>query len=158
MPTTRPTVRTSSVLQFMRQHSEILRPGAVCLGWDSTEYAEMVTGCAPNSTWSLSYAPGEFVKVQVGKRRLLGNMDAMAGPLSVLGKAAASFDLVVCNQVFEHVSRPHTGARALFNLLRPGGYLFFAVPFNEQFHLIPGDFYRFTIDGARGPPPPHSNR
>ena len=62
---------------------------------------------------------------------------------------AGAFDLVVCNYVFEHVSHPHMGVRALFNLLRPGGLLFFAVPFNEQFHLIPGDFYRYTLDGAR---------
>ena len=135
--------------EFMRVQAPRVSAGAACLGWDNTEYVDMVPNCDENRTWSLVYAPGDKVRVHPKLRRIVGSMDAMAGPVSNLGSVASAFDLIICNYVFEHVSRPSIGVRALYNLLRPSGLLFFAVPFNEQYHLIPGDFYRFTFDGAR---------
>jgi len=107
----------------------------------------MLPGCEQNSTWSLVYSAGSKVIVDRKHHTILANMDALAESkdASIIGK----FDLVVCNYVFEHVSRPFLGVVALFKLLKPSGLLFFAVPFNEQYHLVPGDFYRYTFDGAR---------
>lgn len=59
------------------------------------------------------------------------------------------FDVVVCNQVFEHVDRPVEAVKVLFAMLKPDGLLFWSAPFNERFHLIPGDYYRFSVQGAR---------
>ena len=52
------------------------------------------------------------------------------------------FDVVICNQVFEHVDHPIDAVKVLHAMLKPGGLLFFSAPFNERFHLVPGDFYR----------------
>lgn len=45
-------------------------------------------------------------------------------------------------QVFEHVNKPHEAIGVLVRMLRPGGLLYWSVPFNERFHLVPGDFFR----------------
>jgi hypothetical protein len=54
------------------------------------------------------------------------------------------FDLVVLDQVLEHVAAPH---EALFNvrcMLRPGGRLFVATPFLIRYHPEPIDMWRWT--------------
>jgi len=58
------------------------------------------------------------------------------------------FDLVLCNQVFEHVPQPFQAAKAIFAMLRPGGLLIFTAPFMERQHLQ-WDFFRYTAAGAR---------
>ena len=34
-------------------------------------------------------------------------------------------------------------------LLKPGGLVLWTAPFSTKFHLIPGDYFRYTVDGAR---------
>ncbi len=58
-------------------------------------------------------------------------------------------DIVICEQVLEHVVDPITATRNLFGLLRPGGYLIVNTPFLVRIHRIPGDYWRFTPDGMR---------
>jgi SAM-dependent methyltransferase len=71
--------------------------------------------------------------------------DAAALPLP-----AASFDLVWCAQVLEHV--PDAGAvlRECRRVLRPGGRLVLGVPFYWPLHEEPHDHLRFTVHGLRG--------
>ena len=59
------------------------------------------------------------------------------------------FDSIVCNFVFEHVARPFQAITVIVSMLRPRGLLFWCAPFNERFHLVPGDFYRYTVMGAQ---------
>ena len=49
----------------------------------------------------------------------------------------------------EHVARPVLAIGLIARMLRPGGLLFWSAPFTERFHLIPGDFFRYTVLGAR---------
>jgi SAM-dependent methyltransferase len=58
-------------------------------------------------------------------------------------------DVVICEQVLEHVLDPITATRNLFGLLRPGGRLIVNTPFLVKIHAHPGDFWRFTPDGLR---------
>ena len=55
---------------------------------------------------------------------------------------------MICNQVFEHIRSSTEAARGLFQLVKPGGLVFFSAPFLEPFHRVPRDFWRFTLDGA----------
>lgn len=50
------------------------------------------------------------------------------GVKSLAGLAPASFDLVMLNQVLEHVSDPYRTLTAAKQFLKPDGYLFVAVP------------------------------
>lgn len=58
-----------------------------------------------------------------------------------------AFDVVVCDQVLEHVVDPITAVRTLRRMLRPGGRLVVGTPFLVRLHDYPGDYWRFTPDG-----------
>ena len=59
----------------------------------------------------------------------------------------ALFDLVICEQVLEHVRNPLAATRTLRELCRPGGHVLVATPFLVALHDYPGDYWRFTPDG-----------
>lgn len=58
-------------------------------------------------------------------------------------------DLVICEQVLEHVPDPWRAARTLHDLCRPGGRVIVSTPFLIKVHPTPYDFWRFTEDGMR---------
>jgi len=63
--------------------------------------------------------------------------------------APRSFDVVVCEQVLEHVRDPWAAARTLHDLCRPGGHVVVSTPFLIRVHREPDDYWRFTVDGLR---------
>lgn len=65
----------------------------------------------------------------------------------------ARFDVVVCEQVLEHVVDPVAAARNLRSLCRPGGLVVVSTPFLIRVHELPMygmfDYWRFTPRGLR---------
>jgi SAM-dependent methyltransferase len=61
--------------------------------------------------------------------------------------AADSFDLVVVDQVLEHVSDPQRAVAEIHRVLRPGGHCIATTPFLIEVHGYPSDFHRFTGPG-----------
>ena len=59
------------------------------------------------------------------------------------------FDVVLCEQVLEHVVDPVAAVKTLFALTRPGGRLVVDTPFMLRIHGSPGDHWRYTKDGMR---------
>lgn len=57
------------------------------------------------------------------------------------------FDVVICEQVLEHVVNPIVAVHTLHELLRPNGVLIVNTPFLVKVHPVPGDYWRFTPDG-----------
>jgi len=60
-----------------------------------------------------------------------------------------TYDLVICNQVLEHVVDPMRAARTLHDICKPGGTVVVGTPFLLRVHFHPGDYWRFTEDGMR---------
>jgi SAM-dependent methyltransferase len=65
------------------------------------------------------------------------------------GTPSQSFDLVICEQVLEHVPDLFTAVKNLFALCRPGGLLLVSTPFLLRIHGTPDDFWRFTPNGLK---------
>jgi SAM-dependent methyltransferase len=69
------------------------------------------------------------------------------GTAEETGLDAASFDLVICTQVIEHVGNPGAAVKEIARILRPGGYLIITAPHVWFFHPHPHDYWRFTQEG-----------
>ncbi|MDD9738505.1 MULTISPECIES: methyltransferase domain-containing protein [Marinovum] len=72
--------------------------------------------------------------------------DICQGPLQEDG-AAITCDIVLANQVWEHLDRPYAAIRHVREMLRPGGYFWLAVPFFVPYHAAPVDCSRWSARG-----------
>jgi len=63
--------------------------------------------------------------------------------------APAGADLVICEQVLEHVRDPYLAVRNLVRLVRPQGLVLVSTPFLVRIHAHPEDHWRFTPSGMR---------
>lgn len=73
----------------------------------------------------------------------------LCAPLTV----ADRYDIVICQQVLEHVIDPLRAAENLRGLCRPGGHVIVSTPFLIRVHELPAygmpDYWRFTPRGLR---------
>ena len=63
--------------------------------------------------------------------------------------AENTFDLVLCNQVLEHVAEPSLVLEEITRILKPGGKMILSVPQSWHQHQKPHDYYRYTSFGVR---------
>ncbi|NEO75439.1 MAG: class I SAM-dependent methyltransferase [Moorea sp. SIO4G3] len=62
---------------------------------------------------------------------------------------AESFDLIIAEQVFEHLLYPYRACRNVISMLSPGGYFLISVPFLVKVHNYPIDCTRWTETGLK---------
>jgi SAM-dependent methyltransferase len=70
--------------------------------------------------------------------------DVCKGPLRT-----SAFDLVIAEQVLEHVLWPFRAVRHVFEMLRPGGIFLVTTPFLLRIHNHPVDCSRWTEVGIK---------
>lgn len=63
--------------------------------------------------------------------------------------ASRQFDLVIADNVFEHLLYPYRAARNVLKMLRPGGYFLNITPFMIRVHAVPTDCSRWTEEGMK---------
>ena len=56
------------------------------------------------------------------------------------------YDLIIADNVFEHLMRPHKAARNVYEMLNAGGYFYITTPFLVRVHGD-DDYYRWTERG-----------
>lgn len=61
----------------------------------------------------------------------------------------ASYELVLCTQVLEHLPDPRSVLAELARVLKPGGALWLSAPLFYEEHEVPHDYYRYTQYGLR---------
>jgi len=59
------------------------------------------------------------------------------------------YDVMICEQVLEHVRDPERAAKTLFESTVPGGHVVVSTPFLIRIHDEPEDLWRFTALGLR---------
>lgn len=76
------------------------------------------------------------------------NVDiVMAKPYRIPAKANG-YDVVLCNQVFEHLAFPWASFLEISRVLKPGGLIFLVAPSRGQVHGY-ADFWRYYPDSMR---------
>jgi SAM-dependent methyltransferase len=134
---------------------EMLRDMLARVGFDATHWVRVVayrqchdwiTALGPDRIDALEIAPGHYWRnVRFKTYRTIDY------PAFDICKDARPdrFDLVIADQVFEHVHRPWAAARNVHSMLRPGGHFLCIVPFLLKVHGYPEDCTRWTENGLR---------
>lgn len=118
------------LLEWLRsQHVGGLRVLDVGMGDDP--YGELLDGAGEVVGFDLPGNP---------RAQVHGTIDAI--PLD-----AASFDVVLCIQVLEHVPDPAAAVRELRRVVKPGGLVLASTHGVYPFHPSPTDFWRWTQPG-----------
>jgi SAM-dependent methyltransferase len=120
-----------------------LRAEAVRASTDFGRYRVLDVGCGikPYLPFFEPYAR-EYVGVDIDNPAadLEGSAEALPVP-------DASFDLVLCTQVLEHVSAPELAVRELHRVLAPGGRALASTHGVQVYHPSPADYWRWTHAG-----------
>ena len=61
--------------------------------------------------------------------------------ITAIPEPDASFDAIMCIEVFEHIPDPISAIKEFSRLLKPGGYLIITAPFCSATHFAPYHFY-----------------
>ncbi len=59
------------------------------------------------------------------------------------------FDIIIANQVFEHLLYPYRAGKNVYEMLRPGGHFLVTTPSLLKVHECPYDCSRWTEEGLR---------
>ena len=150
MPATRPpgsehrNPRKSGITYHVRAAlSAWLEAEAARAGTDLDRYRVLDVGCGikPYLPYFEPYA-AEYVGVD------LENPAAdLEGSVEALPVEDASFDLVLCTQVLEHVTDPDVAVRELHRVAAPGGRVLASTHGVQVYHPSPTDYWRWTHTG-----------
>lgn len=77
------------------------------------------------------------------------HVDIVVTPTEPWPLPPASFDVVICTQVLEHVVNLPLTLQQIDRVLRPGGVVIASFPFIFNQHREPDDYRRLSIYGAR---------
>ena len=80
---------------------------------------------------------------------LYPRFDICAGPFPRPDGKPRKFDLILANQVWEHLDRPYAATKNVRRMLKKGGHFWLAVPFHVPFHAAPLDNSRWSARGLR---------
>lgn len=69
------------------------------------------------------------------------------GSVTSVPLADSSVDLVITQEVLEHVDDPFLAMREIYRILKPEGKAYVQLPFMIGFHPCPNDYWRFTHQG-----------
>ncbi|MHA6262149.1 methyltransferase domain-containing protein [Arenibacterium sp. CAU 1754] len=92
---------------------------------------------------------GQQFPFQSYQRFLYPEFDICTGPFEAENGKVRKFDLILANQVWEHLDRPYQATRNVRRMLKKGGHFWLAVPFFVPFHAAPMDCSRWSARGLK---------
>lgn len=107
------------------------------LGPNTLDVAEV------SGKWGQQFTFGSY------KRYLYPEYDVCAGPYTDETGKILKFDLILANQVWEHLDRPYQATKNVRRMLKKGAHFWLAVPFYIPFHAAPADCSRWSARGLK---------
>ena len=75
--------------------------------------------------------------------------DICKGPFEGEDGRPRKFDLIIADQVWEHLDRPYAATKNVRKIMKRGSYFYIATPFFIPFHAAPQDNSRWSARGLR---------
>ncbi len=73
--------------------------------------------------------------------------DICHGPFRDAKGKLRKFDVIIADQVWEHLDRPYAATQNVLKMLNTGGHFYICVPFYVRYHLFPVDCSRWSARG-----------
>ncbi len=111
----------------------------------------MIRGLAPE-TLKVAEISGKWGRVfdfRTYERFPFPKYDICAGPYLDDKGRPRKFDLILANQVWEHLDRPYAATNNVRRMLKKGGHFWLAVPFFVPYHAAPMDNSRWSARGLK---------
>lgn len=77
------------------------------------------------------------------------HLDYPAFDITEINDFSKKYDLILAEQVWEHLKFPYRAMKNVYQMLNEGGAVLITVPFLIQIHNFPGDYTRWTPDGLK---------
>lgn len=77
------------------------------------------------------------------------DFDLCKGPICDDNGKVLKYDVILANQVWEHIDKPYAATRNVLRMLKRGGWFWLAVPFFIPYHAVPVDCSRWSARGLR---------
>jgi SAM-dependent methyltransferase len=105
-------------------------------------------GCGQMPYKKILIASPSQVKIYIGLDLIQNNIYTTKPDLYWDGRKIPlednSVENAIATELFEHCPEPELVMREIYRVLKPGGFLFFTVPFLWPLHDVPYDEYRYT--------------
>ena len=75
--------------------------------------------------------------------------DICKGPFEGEDGRPRKFDLIIADQVWEHLDRPYAATKNVRKIMKRGSYFYIATPFFIPLHAVPQDNSRWSARGLR---------
>lgn len=75
--------------------------------------------------------------------------DICTDPFRTSDGTIVKADIILAEQVWEHLDRPYRATRNVLEMLKPGGFFWLAAPFFCRIHGVPIDCSRWTARGLK---------
>jgi len=126
--------------EFLAAAATSVQPGEKVLdaGAGDCKYKTLFAG--------MDYMATDFL--QVDKPYDLASLDIVSD-LRNMAVADATYDVVICSQVLEHLPEPEQVLHELHRVLKPGGRLWLSTPLFFEEHEVPHDYFRYTRYGLQ---------
>jgi SAM-dependent methyltransferase len=124
----------SAILRAIRSVGPSLHGTLLDIGCGTMPYRPLITAAPSRVT--------KYVGVDLGRPEYAKPDVVWDGVTIPLGDETV--DCAIATEVFEHCPDPERVMGEAWRVIKPGGFLFFTVPFLWPLHCVPYDEYRYT--------------
>jgi SAM-dependent methyltransferase len=125
------------IVEVIEMAKGVIPKRLVCLEWSHKEYYASLE-CS--SVDEIKYHAGDPFQTTNGPFETQLHVDAeRLGDLK-----PGVYELIICTNVFEHLSHPEASFRSVVKAAAPGGWILITAPFFEINHGAPWDFHRYS--------------